>query len=107
MAVLDGANMQQSLACEYTGAGVTDKPLQATLKIVIGAALLLHCQQDLRPDMGYMVWAVVHLHKLIMQDSVRGGAGSLQELVQTLSWAVVHTVGAQHIQLLQLQILLH
>lgn len=50
---------------------------------------------------------MMNLHELIVQDGVRGGAGSLQELVQALSRAIVHAIGAQHIQFLQLQMLLH
>ena len=52
-------------------------------------------------------WAMANLHELIVQDGVRRGAGSLQELVQALPRAIIYTVGAQHVQLLQLKILFH
>ena len=48
-----------------------------------------------------------HLHELIVQHSVRPGAGCLQEGLQALPGPVVHTVGTHHVQLLQAQVLLH
>lgn len=48
-----------------------------------------------------------YLHELIMKDSFRLLTCSPQELVKPLSWSIVYTIGAQHIQLLQTQMLFH
>ncbi len=49
----------------------------------------------------------VVLHELVMQDRRRRLAGGVEELLQALPRPVVDAVGAQHIQLVQPQILLY
>ena len=50
---------------------------------------------------------VPDLHELVVQGSVWGFASSVEELVQPLAFAVVHAVGAHHVELLHREILLH
>ena len=48
-----------------------------------------------------------YLHELVVQGRFRGGACSVEELVQALPLPVVHAVGAHYVQLLHRQVLLH